>query len=373
MSNGHDKIIRTAIELFAQNTFDEVSVSQICKQAKVSNGLFYKYFKNKEEIFKHLLEETSKRIRNYFQNINGKTPEEKLIDFIEINFELTKKELSLVKVYREGQYKFIEFEQKLRIVYLEALKKIFNRDLNELEYIFVMSGIRFINVNYVVRGIENNSKFLAKTILNGLSDKSELNLDKLKDKDFYLRVPFNSDNLKNKLLERGEILFGTKGVYETKIYDITSDSSVGIGSFYYYFKNKEDFLVEIIMNTKNTLMYFLKDNYDENLSPIDNHLMFLYLMQEYFQKSIYKYKLLREVEFIKSYISLDFYISLENFYIETLKTYNLSIEEKRIISSILIGLSHYMGIEFFFTKNLNDKMEFLKSMKSFLLNGIRVE
>ncbi len=371
MSKGRDKLIESSIQLFSSNTYENVSISQICKNGKVSNGLFYKHFKNKEEIFKYLLEETSNRIENYFNEIFGNSIQDRLESFIEINFKLTKDQLPLIRVYREGQYKFTEFEQKLREVYLNALNTVFGRDLDEFEYIFIMSGIRYINVNFVTRGIENNPKFLAKILMNGFFSKGNLNIISLKEKDLYLRVLFNSENIRHQLLKEGEILFGSKGVYDTKVNDIVDAVGTGVGSFYYYYKTKEEFLKEIAINIKNTLLFFLKDNSQNRLSPLDQHIFFLYLMHEYFKKSTYKYQILRELEFIEYDVSIDYFRTLEEYYINTLEKTTYKFEEKRIISAVLIGLSHYMGIEFFFTKNLNDKDDFLNKMSNLLSSGIK--
>jgi AcrR family transcriptional regulator len=234
-----------------------------------------------------------------------------------------------------------------------------------------MSGIRYINVNFVLREIENKPKFLAEILMKGIFSEGSLDINNLKEKDLYLRVLFNSENIRHQLLKEGEILFGSKGVYETKINDIVDSVGTGVGSFYYYYKTKEEFLKEIAVNTKNTLLFFLKDNSQNELSPIDQHIFLLYLMHEYFKKSTYKYQILRELEFIEYDVSIDYFRTLEEYYIQTLTKTNYTFEEKRVISAVLIGLSHYMGIEFFFTKNLSDKDNFLKKMSYFLSHGIK--
>ncbi len=46
-----EKIIKVAIEEFAENGYKAASTNSICKKAKVSKGLIYYYFKSKEEIY----------------------------------------------------------------------------------------------------------------------------------------------------------------------------------------------------------------------------------------------------------------------------------------------------------------------------------
>lgn len=372
MAKGKDQIISSAIELFSSNAYENVAISQICKNAKVSNGLFYKHFKNKEELFRYLLQETSIRIDNYFKEVRGDSVEKRLESFIEINFYLTKKEWPLIQVYREGQYKFVEYERILREVYLNALEKIFQRDISEYEYLYIMSGIRYINIDFVSKNIDNDSKFLTKIILNGFLKEGDLNIDQLKNMDLYLRVLFNSGNLKQKLLIEGEKLLGSKGIYDTKVHDISNAVGGGVGSFYYHYKNKEDFLKEVGVKIKDTLIFFLKDNSHqiEEASPLDKHIFFLYLMLEYYKKTSYKYQIMRELEFIEPSVYISFTNELETLYISTLKNLKLTEHEKLIVSGVLLGISHYMGIEFFFTKNLQDKEDFLVNIKKLMVNGI---
>jgi AcrR family transcriptional regulator len=374
LSKGRDRIIHSAIALFSTKAYENVAISQICKNAKVSNGLFYKHFNNKEEIFKYLLKETSIRIDTYFQKVIGYSVEERLESFIEINFYLTKKEWPLIKVYREGQYKFVEYEKILRNVYLEALEKVFQREISEYEYLFVMSGIRYINTSFVSRKLENDPAFLAKIILNGFFKKGSLKVEQLKNMNLYLRVLFNSGNLKNQLLIQGEKILGNKGVYETKVSDISNSVGGGVGSFYYYYKNKEEFLKEIGINIQNTLLFFLKDNSTEieNSSPLDKHIFLLYLMLEYYQKASYKYQIIRELEFIEPSLYENFTANLEAFYLSSLSSLNVTEKEKLLISNFLLGIAHYMGIEFFFTKDLQNKEEFLNKISHFIVNGIQI-
>lgn len=46
-----EKIIKAAIDEFAENGYKAASTNSICKNAKVSKGLIYYYFKSKEEIY----------------------------------------------------------------------------------------------------------------------------------------------------------------------------------------------------------------------------------------------------------------------------------------------------------------------------------
>lgn len=365
-----DKIISAAIDLFAELPYEKVSIAQICKNAGVSNGIIYTYFKNKIELFQYLLEEVIRRIEHYFENIEGNDIKERLESYININLELTKKEFKIIRIYRAGQYKFIEYEKKIKIIYINGLEKVFNRRMEIYESFFLLSGIRFINIFYTANNLECDVKFLVKILLYGFLGEFKISIKNFNEMSFFLRVPFNSSSVKCLLLEKGTEIFMKKDFFDIKILDITKAASISSGNFYNYFSSKDEFFKEIIVRFKKQLFYFLKDNYKKEFLPNENHVMFLYLMLEYFKDSYYKDKIMREAEFIApelyfKYLNKDF-----NFYLETLDELNYSFERKKIIVAILLGIAHYMRIEFFYTKNIANKEEFLEKISYFLKNGV---
>lgn len=69
--NKKEKIILSALHLFAKNGFTETSVDTIAKHAKVSKGLTYSHFKNKEDLLRVVIESTiAKMTDEMMQNEN---------------------------------------------------------------------------------------------------------------------------------------------------------------------------------------------------------------------------------------------------------------------------------------------------------------
>jgi len=54
--NNKEKIIHSALQLFAENGYAETSIDKIAKHAKVSKGLTYTHFKNKEDLLRACVE-----------------------------------------------------------------------------------------------------------------------------------------------------------------------------------------------------------------------------------------------------------------------------------------------------------------------------
>lgn len=49
-----EKILNVAMEEFAFNSFEKVTIDNIVKKAGISKGSFYQYFLNKEDVYQYL-------------------------------------------------------------------------------------------------------------------------------------------------------------------------------------------------------------------------------------------------------------------------------------------------------------------------------
>ena len=79
-----EMILSVALELFAQNGYRGTSISQIAKKAKISKGLMYNYFKNKEKLLEAIvLEGFSKIIEMDYGLSKSDKPANKLKSLID--------------------------------------------------------------------------------------------------------------------------------------------------------------------------------------------------------------------------------------------------------------------------------------------------
>jgi AcrR family transcriptional regulator len=70
-SEKSDQIIKTAIDLFSRFGAKRVTVEEICKTAGVSKATFYKYFKNKLDLIRHIRDELIEIGFNKFDEISA--------------------------------------------------------------------------------------------------------------------------------------------------------------------------------------------------------------------------------------------------------------------------------------------------------------
>lgn len=94
------QITGVALELFAKNGFAHTSISKIATTAGISKGLLYNYFKSKEDLLRHIMEEGMQEMLNFFDpNHDGILTREEYIYFIHEVFELMDRKLLFYKLY----------------------------------------------------------------------------------------------------------------------------------------------------------------------------------------------------------------------------------------------------------------------------------
>lgn len=67
-------ILNAAAEVFAREGYHRASISDICKNAGISNGALYKYFKNKEDLFLCLIDYGIELINGLYRQLETDKP-----------------------------------------------------------------------------------------------------------------------------------------------------------------------------------------------------------------------------------------------------------------------------------------------------------
>ncbi|WGS65106.1 TetR/AcrR family transcriptional regulator [Marinitoga aeolica] len=363
--NVKEKLIESAIELFSKRWYDTVSVAEICRNAELSNGVFYNYFKNKQELFEFLLKDLLDVFEKEFYQFYGNTVEEKLKSFFNIVFEAAIKYKPLVTIFREGQYRFPKYEKKLRNIYIDILEKIFDRKINEVDYIYIIGGLRFLGIMSSYGWINLEEKNFYDMIFNGIFE------EKVKENLFNLNIRDCEElekTTKQVLIEAGIELFSKKGFHKVKIFEITNYVNLAVGTFYIYFSSKEEFLREIVKQISRKTRFFISRNIPEHLNRLEKEIVGIYLFLEFFSKNRNYYEIIREAEFVVKDEVKKYYEDFKKGYLENLE--NIKNDNKEMTAMFLMGISHYTGIEYLFENTIKNKEDFLMKLSEYLSRGI---
>ncbi len=88
------KIVEAASELFYEKGYEETSIDDICNEVGVSHGLFYYYFKSKEEMIEEIAMKAADEMENELIQItedSKKSADEKFIEFVNVAFQIKSK------------------------------------------------------------------------------------------------------------------------------------------------------------------------------------------------------------------------------------------------------------------------------------------
>lgn len=166
-----EKIIYSALHLFAKNGFTETSIDTIAKHAEVSKGLTYSHFKNKEDLLKVVIESTITEMTNEMMQSehrsissllqNLKAGLVKNIDIIRLSI------LLLVHPQTPVQVTTLLEKQKLDLVDLiSSLLEVKYKEHSKIEAELFLATIDGITMDYVLNpspeDLENKINYLIK-------------------------------------------------------------------------------------------------------------------------------------------------------------------------------------------------------------------
>ncbi|HPX15059.1 MAG TPA: TetR/AcrR family transcriptional regulator [Petrotogaceae bacterium] len=366
-----DRLIESALESFSERWYETVSVAEICRNANLSNGVFYRYFKDKEEIFKEILDIFLKDLSENLEHIKGESVTQRLDYLFNAIVNSGVKFKRMVSVYREGQYRFQEYEKKLADIYKKGLSEVFKKDISEAEYLFGTCGIRFLSIRSLYKHIVLDNKILLqgeKMVLNGIFSNQVNNYEKIFDFDAKQLEAVQETTSREKLISAGMELFGEYGYYNVNVYDIAKKAGFAVGTFYIYFDSKEEFMSELIDIINSKTRHFISQNINHSLNRIEQELQGMYLFLKFFEDKLIYYQIVREAEFVVNGKVKDYYDNFEKGYLKNLK--DVKDYDYSAVANFLVGISHYLGIQTLFNRSAEDKKSIIKELGTLLYSGM---
>lgn len=133
-----ENILNAALKLFSANGYFNTSTREIAKQAKISNGLLYNYFKSKEQLLIEIVNKTFKVFDNTMVSDKELSAERRISQTIEHFFKLIKNKQKLVRMMTQmglqtGKFDFIN--KMISKKYTSEVKKL-RQSLKEIDSAF---------------------------------------------------------------------------------------------------------------------------------------------------------------------------------------------------------------------------------------------
>ncbi len=367
-SDTRQALIDSAVTLFSTKWYGTVSVAEICRNAGLSNGAFYRHFKSKEEIFCAILDHVVRQIELALKPLASMEPSQRLQNFVVIIYTFSQVHTPLVRVFREGQYRFFEYERKLKEVYRQAFRIAFGKTPSITEYLFALAGLRFASIRAALHQIPVQTDAFVMILKNGLLKPQPVNFDRIFSTSITpLPIELWPDK-RQLLLAEGRKLFGEKGYFETNIHEVASNAGLAIGSFYHYFESKEAFYKEVIRSAGKDVRHFISMNLGSGLNRVEREMRGLWLFILFLSMDRYCYNIVREAEFILPNEVRDYYDAFHRGYLKQ-EDSSLTCDPTTSIE-FMLGVAHYLGIEVVFDNSPEIARQTIEEMGQLYMYGL---
>jgi AcrR family transcriptional regulator len=366
-----ERLVNAAVTLFAKKWYGTVSVAAICREAGLSNGVFYRYFENKESLFRHLLTRVLEMIRQAVEAPAGTGPRQRLSALLAAIVNFSWVHPDLVAVFREGQYRFFEYERQLVAVYERGLSAALGRETGLPEYLFALGGARFCAIRRALQAVDILQDDLAAIVSRGLFPGMSFDPGRVFGGSAVPLPVALQESARERLLEAGKRLFGGKGYFETNIHEVTDRAALSVGAFYSYFASKEAFFAEIIRRAGHSVRAFIARNLPASdgapLNRLERELRGMWLWIVFLSIDKDCYTIVREAEFVLPASVREYYGLFVDGYRKNPEG-NGQADERTAIE-FLLGIAHYLGIEAAFDASPANARAVLEAIGRYLAHG----
>jgi AcrR family transcriptional regulator len=395
-------ILDTAHEVFKEMGYYNSSVSEITRRCNISMGTFYLYFKNKEQVF---LELNDLIISRFIDKINSlslnKLNFEKRINaIIKLLYEHIKSNFAFNRILGES-----ELIDSVTISYYDSITRYYRNffrneaqngnikliDPDIISYgligICYFNSLKWNNVDFHSSD-EELLKLISELILFGINGSkiwkkpSNKNITSLPEplplKEEKIENTTKGSKTREAILRAAEEVIGKYGINRASISEITRLAGVAQGTFYIYFKSKNELLEGLVKfinkEMRKELQRYAKKTSDRRDAERVGIITFFNFLSHH--KKIYK--IIPECEMISKDVAQWYYEKIAEGYIKGLSK---GIRKKEIknfpvkfLARSIMGLIHFVALKrIIWTSHSNKEPneQFLKDVIEFVLFGIK--
>ena len=168
MTEKQEKILNTALKLFAENGYDSTSTSKVAKAAGVSEGLIFRHYTNKEGLLSAIMEQGKQSALSMYKYIlEQQDPKSVIRGIIKLPFTLSEEHYNFWKLLYALKWQADVYDHSISAPVKEALINAFtklNAEDPDAEAEGVLLLIDGIATSVLLRKPENKQAIL-QTIL----------------------------------------------------------------------------------------------------------------------------------------------------------------------------------------------------------------
>lgn len=156
-----ENILDAALKLFSSKGYFNTSTRQIAKQADISNGLLYNYFKSKEELLIEIVNKSFKIFDDTIVSDKKESAEIKVMKTIDRFFELVKNKQNVIRMMAQMGLQTGKFDFINKMISKKYVEEVFNlktslkeidSNFNDVEANLLMATLDGIMFQVLVMG-----------------------------------------------------------------------------------------------------------------------------------------------------------------------------------------------------------------------------
>jgi len=245
------------------------------------------------------------------------------------------------------------------------LERIYKRPVSEVEYLYLLSGLRFLATRSLYDHKSWDVELLAGVLTHGVFPGAVHEIDLAALPEEAIDSP---ETTEERLIEAGIGLFGQHGFHRVQVSDVVREAGLSVGTFYNCFDSKETFLAIIVSSIGHRTRRYLSEHLPRGASRWEIELRGMWAFLTYFGRHPEYYEIVREAEFVRPAAVRDYYDAFEEGYCLSLGGF--PGKQRLVIANFLMGLSHYLGIEVIFSKGVADAKQTVRALGTLLASGV---
>lgn len=394
-------ILETAHEVFKEMGYYGLSISEITRRCRVSQGTFYQYFKNKDEVFLELNDLTISRFTKRIESLSeAELPfADRLRKSLQILYEHTRENFAFHRILGES-----ELIDRVTVAYYESIARYYRnffrreaqagtiRPLDHNMLAYGLIGMCYFHVQEWEPGEEKTPpdqliEFLLDLVWNGISGPAPWKKPPSVD---FLSIPVplplqyedegqmtKGQKTREAIFRSAEKVFGQLGFNRATIAEITREARVAQGTFYIHFKSKADLMEGLVRYLSHKIRRELQRVVIQTMDRRDGERVGILAFLQFIRQHREIYHVIPEAEMVSREVSFEYYTKMSSGYILALKKGIQKGEIRNLppitLARSLMGFIHIIGLKWIiWNPNPYSQLssQLLKDIIEFILYGM---
>ncbi|NIB41762.1 TetR/AcrR family transcriptional regulator [Pseudomaricurvus alkylphenolicus] len=180
---------------------------------------------------------------------------------------------------------------------------------------------------------------------------------------------------RQKILAAAQKEIGTKGFALASVSSITAAAGVGQGTFYIYFKSKEEVLRALVIQLGRDVRHSLTAATEQASSRLEAERQGISAFLDFVRENKEMYKVVHEAQFVDPEIHRQYYTDFAEAYCERLKKASSDGEIKSIdheaCAWALMGMSEFLGMRYGFWDDSKSSKKIADAVFNMIETGLK--